>query len=53
MATDDQNHGATQEPATLELATGCAKLSLDTWAVIFALTAAALIRAGIVKHIPW
>jgi|GEM_PF-3270061 len=29
------------------------KISLDTWAVIFALAAAALIRAGVIKHIPW
>ena len=29
------------------------KLSLDTWAVILALAAALLIRAGVFKHIPW
>jgi hypothetical protein len=29
------------------------KISLDTWAVIFALVAAALVRAGVIKHIPW
>jgi len=28
-------------------------VSLDTWAVVIALLAALLIRAGIVKHIPW
>jgi len=27
--------------------------SLDGWAVLFALLAALLIRAGVVKHIPW
>jgi len=30
-----------------------AKLSLDTWAVIVALVAAALIRFGIIPHVPW
>jgi hypothetical protein len=29
------------------------KLSLDTWAVLAAFLAALLIRAGVVKHIPW
>jgi hypothetical protein len=29
------------------------KLSLDTWAVIVALLAAVLVRAGVFKHIPW
>jgi hypothetical protein len=29
------------------------KLSLDTWAVLVALVAALLIRAGVFKHIPW
>ena len=29
------------------------KLSVDWWSVILALVAAALIRAGIVPHIPW
>jgi hypothetical protein len=29
------------------------KLSLDTWAVVLALAAALLIRAGVFKHIPW
>jgi hypothetical protein len=28
-------------------------LSLDTWAVLIALTAALLIRAGVVTHVPW
>ena len=28
-------------------------LSLDSWAVVLALLAALLIRAGILKHIPW
>ena len=36
------------------LATGeRAKISLDTWAVVFALLAALLIRTGVLKHIPW
>jgi hypothetical protein len=28
-------------------------LSLDTWAVLAALVAALLIRAGVFKHVPW
>jgi hypothetical protein len=28
-------------------------LSLDTWAVLIALAAALLIRAGILTHVPW
>jgi hypothetical protein len=39
--------------ATLGLAAKRPKISLDTWAVIFALAAAALIRSGVIKHIPW
>ena len=29
------------------------QLSLDTWAVILALAAALLIRAGIIPRVPW
>ena len=29
------------------------KLSLDSWAVVLALLAALLVRAGVFKHIPW
>jgi hypothetical protein len=29
------------------------RLSLDTWAVAIALAAALLVRAGLLKHIPW
>jgi len=29
------------------------RLSLDTWAVAMALAAALLVRAGVLKHIPW
>jgi hypothetical protein len=28
-------------------------LSLDSWAVVAACVAALLIRAGVLKHIPW
>jgi hypothetical protein len=28
-------------------------LSLDTWAVLIALAAALLIRAGVLPHVPW
>lgn len=27
--------------------------SLDTWAVLLALALAALVRAGVFKHVPW
>ena len=29
------------------------RLSLDSWAVVVALFAALLVRAGVFKHIPW
>ena len=29
------------------------RLSLDAWAVLLALAAAALIRFGLIQHIPW
>jgi hypothetical protein len=29
------------------------RLSLDSWAVVIALLAALLVRAGAFKHIPW
>jgi hypothetical protein len=29
------------------------RLSLDTWAVLIALAAAILIRAGVIHRIPW
>jgi hypothetical protein len=29
------------------------RISLDTWAVLLALAAAALIRFGLVPHVPW
>jgi hypothetical protein len=29
------------------------RISLDTWAVALALAAALLVRAGVLKHIPW
>lgn len=29
------------------------KLSLDWWSVLLALAAAALVKAGILPHIPW
>jgi len=28
-------------------------ISLDTWAVLFALLAAALIRFDVIPHVPW
>jgi hypothetical protein len=29
------------------------KLSLDTWAVLLALFAVALVRFGVIPHVPW
>ncbi|HZC66919.1 MAG TPA: hypothetical protein VE545_10115 [Candidatus Dormibacteraeota bacterium] len=29
------------------------RISLDTWAVAFALAAALLVKSGLVKHVPW
>jgi len=29
------------------------RLALDGWAVVIALLAALLVRAGVLKHIPW
>jgi len=29
------------------------RISLDTWAVAIALVAALLVRAGLLKHVPW
>jgi hypothetical protein len=29
------------------------RISLDAWAVAIALAAALLVRAGLLKHIPW
>ena len=29
------------------------RFSLDTWAVLLAFALAALVRAGVFKHIPW
>ena len=38
----------------VETATGSApKISLDTWAVLLALAAAALIRFGVIPKVPW
>jgi hypothetical protein len=39
--------------APLDVAAKRPFISLDTWAVIFALVAGALIRSGVIKHIPW
>ena len=29
------------------------RISLDTWAVAFALVAALLVKSGLLKHVPW
>jgi hypothetical protein len=41
-------------PDTKPIATSSKhRLSLDTWAVLLALAAAALIRLGLLPHVPW
>jgi hypothetical protein len=40
-------------PKTEAAARSSPKLSLDTWAVIVALVAAALIRFGVIPKVPW
>jgi hypothetical protein len=39
-----------QQAATVTKSRG---LSIDTWAVLLAFALAALVRAGVFKHIPW
>jgi transcription elongation factor len=39
-----------QQAATVIKSRG---LSIDTWAVLLAFALAALVRAGVFKHIPW
>ena len=51
MAANETRPDANSE--VTEVAAKRPKVSLDTWAVIFALAAAALIRSGAIKHIPW
>ncbi|HTP69578.1 MAG TPA: hypothetical protein VMJ35_11800 [Dongiaceae bacterium] len=41
------------DPKAQATATSAPKLSLDTWAVILALVAAALIRFGVIPKVPW
>jgi hypothetical protein len=44
---------ANEDHQKVEATNTLPKISLDTWAVIFALVAATLIRLGVLKHIPW
>jgi hypothetical protein len=41
------------EPKPQALSKSPLRLSLDTWAVLVALLAAALIRFGVIPHVPW
>lgn len=41
------------DPQPKAVAKPAPRLSLDTWAVIVALLAAALIRFGLLPHVPW
>lgn len=47
------NQNTANQPSIGEIAPPRKRISLDTWAVLFALVAAVLIRTGILKHIPW
>jgi hypothetical protein len=40
-------------PQSKAVAKPVPKLTLDTWAVVLALLAAALIRFGLFPHVPW
>ena len=40
-------------PESKAVAKTTPELSLDTWAVILALLATALIRFGLLPHVPW
>jgi hypothetical protein len=40
-------------PGTRTTTKSASRLTLDTWAVLFALAAAALIRFGVILHVPW
>ena len=46
-----ENLAQTQEPKPRS--SSGLRLSLDTWAVIAAFLLAAIVRAGILKHVPW
>ena len=41
-------HSSSKVPLSLKLS-----LSLDTWAVLIALLVALLVRAGVLKVVPW
>ncbi|HVM76137.1 MAG TPA: hypothetical protein VMT75_10870 [Candidatus Saccharimonadales bacterium] len=41
------------DPKTQVATKSSSKLSLDTWAVILALAAAALVRFGVISRVPW
>ena len=41
------------EPKSAAAAKPMPRLSLDTWAVVIALAAAALIRLGLITRVPW
>jgi hypothetical protein len=42
-----------QQPETGGVAVKRSGLSIDAWAVLLAFALAALVRAGVFKHIPW
>jgi hypothetical protein len=51
--TTNENKGEPMSTKTQPLAPKKKWLSLDTWAVLIALAAALLIRAGVLTHVPW
>jgi hypothetical protein len=45
---------AVKETVTGKVGAGIGpRISLDSWAVVFSLVAALLIKLGVLKHVPW
>jgi hypothetical protein len=53
MSDHEERSGTANGSRIAAVAAPPKRISLDTWAVLFALAAALLIRTGLLKHIPW
>jgi hypothetical protein len=53
MSENEERNSTANGPRIAAIAAPPKRISLDTWAVLFALAAALLIRTGVLKHIPW